>query len=69
MKETGGKEMGGKATGGKAPAAKAPGAQDSQEMEGKGVMLMGKTEMDNMLPDDMTAGQNATEGIRHNSYS
>ena len=32
-------------------------------------MLMGKREMDNMLPGDTTAGQNEMEGIRSNSYS
>ena len=31
-------------------------------------MLMGEREMDNMLPGDTTSGQNATEGIRRNSY-
>ena len=30
---------------------------------------MGERKMDNMLPDDTTAGQDATEGIRHKSYS
>ena len=32
-------------------------------------MLMGERGMDNMLPGDTTAGQNATEGIRRKSYS
>ena len=31
-------------------------------------MLTGKREMDNMLPGDTTAEQNATEGIRLNIY-
>ena len=31
-------------------------------------MLMGEGEMDNMLPGDTTAEQNATEGIRRKSY-
>ena len=43
--------------------AKAPGAQDSQETGGKGDMLVGEREMDNMLPGDTTAGQNATKGF------
>ena len=68
-KETGGKETGRKDTGAKAPRPKAPGAQYSQETGGKGDMLMGKREMDNMLPGDTTAVQNATEGIRCESYS
>ena len=38
-------------------------------MGGKGDMLMGEREMDNMLPCDKTAGQNATEGILRKSYS
>ena len=67
--ETGGKTMGMKATGAKAPGAKAPGAQDSQETGGKGDMLMGEKEVDIMLPDDTTAGQNTTEGIRRKGYS
>ena len=82
QKEAGGKEMGGKATGakemrGKVTGArekgekgtKATGAQDSQEMGGKGDVMMGEMEMDNMLPGDMTAGHNATEEIRRKSYS
>ena len=32
-------------------------------------MLMDEREMDNMLPGDTTAGQNATEGIRRKSCS
>ena len=32
-------------------------------------MLMGEREMDNLLPGDTTAGQNATEGIQRKSYS
>ena len=54
-KETGGKEAGGKDTGAKAPAAKAPGAQYNQETGGKGDMLMGEREMDNMVAGDTTA--------------
>ena len=61
--------MGAKETGGKAAGAKAPGAQCSQETGGKGDMLMGEREMDNMLPGDTTAEQNATEGMRRKSYS
>ena len=68
-KETGAKETVGKDTGGKATGAKAPGAQNSQGKGGKGGMLMREREMDNMLPVDTTAGQNATEGIRRKSYS
>ena len=71
MKEKGGKAMrvretAGKATGEKgmkARGVKRTGAQDSQETGGKGDMLMGEREMDNMLPGDTTAGQNAMEGI------
>ena len=75
-KEMGGRETGGKATGAretegkamgakgtKASAVNATGAQDSQETGGKGAMVMGEMEMDNMLLGDMTAGQNATEAI------
>ena len=69
LDETGTKETGGKETDGKATGAKAPGAQYSQETGGKGDMLMGEREMDNMVPGDTTAGQNATEGIRRKSYS
>ena len=36
----------------------------SKETGGKGEMLMGEKGMDNMLPSDMTAGQNMTEGNR-----
>ena len=36
--------------------------QNSKETGGKD-MLMGEREMDNMLPGDTTAGENATEGI------
>ena len=43
--------------------------QDSQETGRKGDMLMGEREMDNLLPGDTTAGQNATEDIRRKSYS
>ena len=65
--EKGRKEMGVTVMGGKAMevremGGKAKGAQDSQEKGGKGDMLMGE------LPDDTTAGQNATEGIQHKSY-
>ena len=42
---------------------------DSQEMGGKGDMLMGERDIDNMLPSDTTAGLNAMEGIQHKSYS
>ena len=44
---TGWKDVGGKATG----------TKDNQDTGGKGDMLMGKKEMDNMLPSDTTAGQ------------
>ena len=47
----------------------ATGAQDSQETGGKGDMLIGEREMDNLLPGDTTAGQNVTEGIQRKSYS
>ena len=70
-KATGGKETGGKVTGGKetrvkemgakASGPKATGAQDNKETGRKGDMLVGE-EMDNMVPSDMTAGQNMTEG-------
>ena len=43
--------------------------QYSQDMGGKGDVLMCWREMDNLLPGDMTAGQNVTEGIRRKSYS
>ena len=46
----------------KASGVKVTGAQDSQEMGEKDDMLMGEREMGNML-SDMTAGQNAMEGI------
>ena len=46
----------------------APGVQYSQEMGGKGDILMGDREVDNMLPGDTTAGKNAAEGIQHKSY-
>ena len=76
-KKTGGTETGGKATGEKEMGAKrtkasgvnATGAQDSQESGGKGDLLTGEREMDNMLPGDTTAGQNATEEIRRKIYS
>ena len=42
---------------------KAKGEQDTQENGGD--MLVGVREMDNLLPGDATARQNATEGIRH----
>ena len=58
-KKTGGDEMGRKATGTKAPRAKASGAQ---ETGGKGDILMGEREMDNILPGDSTAGQNVNVG-------
>ena len=68
-KETGAKATGGKTTGTKASGAKTPGAQDSQETGGKGDKLVGERETDNILPGYTTAGQNATEGIRHKRYS
>ena len=68
-KATGARDMGGKATGAKASGMKATGAQDSQETGGKGNMLVGEREIDNMLPDNTTARQNATGGIRRKSYS
>ena len=49
--------MGGKTTG-----ANATGTKDNQETGGKGDMLMGMKEMDNMLPSDTAAGQTVTEG-------
>lgn len=69
--ETGGKAMGGRDMGGTAPGAKgtmasgmkATGAQDSQETGGKGDLLMGEREVDNLLSGDPAAGQNVTEGI------
>ena len=59
---TGWKDVGGKTTG-----AKATGTKDNQDTGGKGDMLMGKKEKDNMLPSDTTAGQTVTEGNRHES--
>ncbi|KAI0222239.1 hypothetical protein LSAT2_026524 [Lamellibrachia satsuma] len=44
-------------------------SQDSQETGGKGDMSMGQREMDNIMPGETTAGQNATEGIQRKSYS
>ena len=64
VREMGGKAMGARETGGKAKGKKALGVQDSQETGGKGDMLIGEREMDNMLPGDTTVGQNVTEGIR-----
>ena len=58
-----------KAIGTEASGVKATGAQDSQETGGKGDKLMSEREMDNRLPGDTTAGQNATEGIQHKNYS
>ena len=55
--------------GGKAVGVKVTGAQNSQEMGGKGDVLVGKMEMDNILSGDTTTGLNVTEGIRHRSYS
>ena len=49
--------------------AKVSRAQDNQETEGKGDKLMSKKEMDNVVPSDMTAGQNMTEGNQQKSYS
>ena len=66
-RETGGKAMGVKGT--MASGVKATGAQDSQEMGGKGDMLIGKRKMDKLLSGNTTAGQNVTEGIRLKSYS
>ena len=43
---------------------KATGTQYRQETGGKGYMFMSEREMDNMLPGAMTAGQNASVGIR-----
>ena len=62
-KETCRKTMGAKATEGNVTGAKAQGVQDSQETGGKGDMLMGEREMNNMLPSDATPGLNETEGI------
>ena len=67
--ETGGKETGTKEAGGKVTGAKAPGAQYSQETGRKGDILMGDRAMNDMVPGDTTAGQNATGGIRRKSYS
>ena len=41
----------------------------NQETGEKVGMLMGKKEMDNMLPSDTTTGQNVTEGNRRKRYS
>ena len=43
---------------------KATRAQYSQETGGKGDMLEGEREMDNMLPGNMTVGQNARATLR-----
>ncbi|KAI0238340.1 hypothetical protein LSAT2_011002 [Lamellibrachia satsuma] len=74
MKETMGKEMTVKAMGvremrRKVTGGKALGAHVSQEMGGKGDMLMGERETDNRLPSDKDAGQNVMEGIHRKSYS
>ena len=66
-RETGGKATGAKGT--KASGVKATGAQASQETGGKGELLMGEREMDNLLPGDTTAGRNTMEGIRRKNYS
>ena len=58
-----------KAIGTEASGVKATGAQDSHETGGKGDKLMSEREIDNRLPGDTTAAQNATEGIQHKSYS
>ena len=63
------RDWGGKAKGTEASGVKATGAQNSQEMGGKCDMLMLEREMDNKLPGDMTAGQDATEGIQRKTYS
>ncbi|KAI0215856.1 hypothetical protein LSAT2_032078 [Lamellibrachia satsuma] len=61
---------GGKATGAKASGVKSTGAQENQEMGGKGdIDGRARWRRDNMLPSDIAAGQNATEGIRCKSYS
>ena len=72
--EMGGKEMRAKAMGvrekgGKVSRGKASGVQVSQEIGGKGDMLMGERETDNSLPGDKAAGQNVMEGIQWKSYS
>ena len=55
-KEAGAKETGGKDTERKDTGAIASGAQCSQETGGKGDILTGERERDNMLPGDMTYG-------------
>ena len=60
MKASGVKASGVKASGVKATGVKATGAHDSQEMGGKGGMLMGEREVYKIMPGDTTAGQNAT---------
>ncbi|KAI0236108.1 hypothetical protein LSAT2_013335 [Lamellibrachia satsuma] len=69
-KEKGAKEMAGKMTGmKKGDWSEEKGKEgirsegDNQETGRKGVTLMGEKKMDNMLPGDMTAGQNMTKGI------
>ena len=69
VKEMGTKETGARETEGKAEETEPTGAQDRQETGGKGDMLIGKREMDNRLPADTTAGQNATERIQRKNYS
>ena len=75
-KEKGAKEMGWKMTGTKeGDGSEEEGNEgirsegDNQETGRKGVTSMGEKEMDNMLPGDMTAGQNITKGIRCKSHS
>ena len=48
---------------------KKPGAQYSPQTGRKSDKLMGEGEVDNILPGDMTAGQNTTEEIRRKSYT
>ena len=54
---------------------KVPGVQDNQETGGKGDTLLGKREMEDILPGGTTAGRNAmqkesdAEGIRRKSFS
>ena len=43
---------------------KAIGVQDSKQTGGNGDMLMGEREVDNTLPGDTTAGQNATQELQ-----
>ena len=63
------REWGGKATVLRETGANATSAQENQETGGKGDTLMGEREMDNTLPGDKTAAQNATEVIQHKNYT